>query len=104
MVIASGRMLVKTSLLSADYGKVQRMAGDLPDVGAVDDQFLLCDAYRQQFPNALPWHGVEVLQVCPMTFRVHGAVEDLGGIVGSRRQTQQVRFLVLVDIDGPALG
>ena len=39
-----------------------------------------------------------------MTFRVHRAVENLGGIVGSRRQTQQVRFLFLVEIDGPALG
>ena len=39
-----------------------------------------------------------------MTFRIHCAVEDLGGIVGSRRQTQQVRFFFLVEIDGPALG
>ena len=32
-------------------------------VGAVDDQLILSDAYRQQFTNALPRHGVEVLQV-----------------------------------------
>jgi hypothetical protein len=37
-------------------------------------------------------------------FTVHRAVEDLGGVVGSRGQTQQVRFLFLVQIDGPALG
>ena len=80
------------------------MTGDLLHLGAVDDQFLLRDAYRQQFTNALPRHGVEVLQVRHMTFRVHRAVEDLGSIVGSRRQTQQVRFLFLVEIDGPALG
>src|SRR5689334_20775431 len=104
MVIASGRMLGKTALLSADFGRVQLMAGDLLDVWTVDDQFLLSDAYRQQLTNALPRHGVKVLQVRHMTFRVHRAVEDLGGIVGSRRQTQQVRFLFLVEIDGPALG
>src|ERR1035441_3014567 len=103
MVIASGRMLGKTELLSADSGRGQLMAGDLLDVGAVDDQFLLSDAYRQQFANALPRHGVEVLQIRHMTFRVHRPVEDLGGIVGSRRQTQQVRFLFLIEIDGPRL-
>src|ERR1039457_547001 len=63
MVIASGRMLGETALLSADSGRVQLMAGDLLHLGAVDDQFLLSDAYRQQFTNALPRHGVEVLQV-----------------------------------------
>src|SRR5450755_1349877 len=104
MVIASGSMIGKTALLSTDSGWVQLVAGDLLHVGAVDDQFLLSDAYRQQFTNALPRHGVEVLQVRYMTFRVHRAVENLGGIVGSRRQTQQVRFLFLVEIDGPALG
>src|SRR5579863_7373691 len=104
MVIASGGMLGKTALLAADSGSVQLMPSDLLDVGAVDDQVLLSDAYRQQFTNALPRHGVEVLLVCHMTFRIHRAVENLGGIVGSRRQTQQVRFLFLVEIDGPALG
>src|ERR1035441_5385499 len=104
MVIASGKMLGKTALLSADSGRVQLMAGYLLDVGAVDDQFLLSDAYRQQFTNALPGHGVEVLQVRHMTLRIHRPVEDLRGVVGSRRQTQQVRFLFLVEIDGPALG
>src|ERR1700685_960748 len=104
MVIASRRMLGKTALLPADSGRVQLMTGDLLHLGAVDDQFLRSDAYRQQFTNALPRHGVEILQVRHMTVRVPRAVEDLGGIVGSRRQTQQLRFLFLVEIDGPALG
>jgi hypothetical protein len=43
MGIASGGMLGKTVFLSTDSGRVQRMAGDLLHVGAVDDQFLLGD-------------------------------------------------------------
>src|ERR1017187_4414969 len=89
-VIASGSMFGKTMFLSGSPGGVQLMAGDLLHVGAVDDQFLLGDADWQQFSNTLPRHGVEVLQVRHMPFRVHRAVEDLGGVVGSRRQTQQV--------------
>jgi hypothetical protein len=85
VVIAPGRMLGKTALLSADSRRVQFMAGDLLHVGAVDDQFLLGDAYRQQFSNALPRHGVEVLKVRHMTFRIHRPVEGLGGVVSSRR-------------------
>src|ERR1035438_1877860 len=38
MVIASGRMLGKTALLSADSRRVQLMAGDLLHIGAVDKQ------------------------------------------------------------------
>src|SRR6266568_6537544 len=60
MVIASGRMLGKNALLSTDSGRVQLMAGDLLHIWVVDDQLLLGDAYRQQFSNALPRHGVEV--------------------------------------------
>ena len=104
MMIASGRMLGQAALLSRGAGRVQLMAGDLFHVRAVDDQFLLGDAYRQQFPDALPRHGVEVLQVGHMAFRVHRAVENPGGIVGLRRQSEQVRFLFLVQVDGPALG
>src|SRR5712692_8337644 len=92
MGIASWGMNGETVLLSGGSGRVQLMASDLPDVGAVDDQFLLGDAYRQQFSNALPRDGVEVLPVCHMAFWVHRAVEDLGGVVGSRGQTQQDYF------------
>ena len=92
MVIASRRMLGKTALLPTDSGRVQLMTGDLLHLGAVDDQFLLSDAYRQQFTNALPRHGIEVLQVRHMTFRVHRAVEDLGGVIARAGKLSRCGF------------
>jgi len=103
-MIASGRMLGKTVFLSGGSGRVQLVAGDLPHVGAVNDEFLLRNAYRQQFSNALPRHGIEVLPVRHVPFTVHRSVEDLGGVVRPRGQAQQVRFFFLVQIDGPAFG
>ena len=104
MVIPAGGVLRQAALLSTGSRSVQFMAGDLLHVRAVDDQFLLGDAYRQQFSDPLPRHRVEVLQVRHLAFRVHRPVKDLGRVVGPRRQTQQVRFLFLVQIDGPPFG
>ena len=69
------------------------MTGDLLDVRAINDQFVFCDAHWQQFSDALPGHGIEVLQIGDIAIRVHGAVQDPGGIVRPRGQSEQMRLL-----------
>ena len=71
------------------------MPGNLLHVRAVDGQFLLCDTHRQQLADALPGHGIEVLQIGDVTIRIDSAIENLGRIVRLGRQTEQMRLLFL---------
>ena len=61
--IASVEMIAIDAPLPRGSTREQFMAGDLVQIGAVDDQFLLGDTDRQQFANALPGDRVEVLAI-----------------------------------------
>jgi hypothetical protein len=74
MVIASRRVFRAAALFAGGSGRVQFMARDLLHVGSVDNEFLFGDAHWQQFSHALPGHGVEVLQIRHMAFRIYRPV------------------------------
>jgi len=79
-----------------DSGRKQFMPGDLFHIRAIDDELVFRDAHRQQFPDALPGHRVEVLQPGHVALSVHGAVQDAGSIVRPRRQSKQMGSFFLV--------
>src|SRR5579884_579606 len=103
-VIASRSVRRQAVTLSTDSGGKQLMPGDLLYVRAVDDQFVLGDAHRQQFADALPGHGVEVLQIQDVAIGVHGAVENAGRVVRPSGQREQMRLLLLEQVDWPPFG
>ena len=64
------------------------MPGDLLHVRAVNDQLAFGDPHRQQLTDALPGHGIEVLQIGDVAFWIYGAVHDPGSIVRMGRQRE----------------
>ena len=96
-------VLLVNRLLSGDAAWEQPMAGDLLDVGSVDDQFGLGDAHRQSLADVPPRDRVTVLLVGDEAFDVDDAIFDGVDGVGCGRQRDQVRPLRGVPIDGPLL-
>ena len=84
LMIAAGRMLGTTALLSGGSGRIQIMTRNLLYVGAVDNEFAFRNAHWQQFSDALPGHRIKVLQIGDVAFRIHRPVQDLGRIVRLR--------------------
>src|SRR5215813_5537111 len=79
------------------------MASNLADVGIVNDEFAFSDAYRQEFANALPGNGVKILKITDEAFRIHRAIDHFGCVIGLFRKRQQVRQLLLIEIQRRAV-
>ena len=94
-MIASGGMRGQTALLCGDSQGIQLMSGNLLHVRAVNNEILLCDSDRQQLADALPGHGIEVLQIGDVAVRIDSAIENLRRIVRLGGQTEQMRPLFL---------
>ena len=80
--IRAGPMWRMRAVLTGGRSRQPLMAGDLADVGVVNNEFGFGDAHRQQFTDALPGNGIEVLQITDVAFRIHGAIDDFGRVVG----------------------
>src|SRR5262249_45452269 len=73
------------------------------DVGIVNDEFAFSDAYRQEFANALPGNGVKILKITDGAFRIDRAIDHFGCVIGLFRKRQQVRQLLLIEIQRRAV-
>src|SRR5204863_7194794 len=90
--IASGEMIGMDASLPRSSTREEFMTGDLRYVGAVNDQFLLGDARRQQFAKALPGCRVEGLTRGSMACRGQGPVCGCRRGGGRRRPWRQGRL------------